>query len=502
MKYKQGSVYCFAEAGEEIADGLADIDVENLPIDAEVPLTIPIFREGKFEHPYYDELIFDEKYLNRMIENYDRRVLPRDVSFDADHRQFDGRALAWIRKDVDNPLELRDVSVPSPTGDDRTMKVLFAHVYLNRRGAQMIKGKEYKYFSSEINPNYTTREKVKLSGSKDLQVLEHGPVLLGGGLTNNPFIPGLGEYEFSDSNGNPIAKSEEEYLLTDVSAGIQLFTMPHQEVEELEVTGANEEEPLGLAPPVQPASSKEDKPAMFGDKPMEEILQKFAGADTDEQRLRILQDAAQQYTADPVASATLSSLRATVQKSIDDKQAFDALIAENQRNADRVNQLSSENVGLKIEAAKAKEGSHTKGVELFCEELRKNGHHESQIQVARSVLLNSDVATREVAYKFDADSEEAVSLKDVLKAVFAAMPEQAKLDLSEGLKTKEDELRETSPVTTPAGEPQEFNEGGDDDAVIAAKVEKFEQIYGVKPEEADLPYIDNDGKLNAVPVEE
>jgi hypothetical protein len=496
MKYKKGSVYCFAEASEEMTKSLADIDVESLPIDAQVPLTIPIFREGKFEHPYYDELHFDENYLGSLIQNYERKILARDVSFDADHRKFDGRAVAWIRDDVDNPLELRDVDVPTPTGGSRKMKVLFAQVYLNKRGAQMVKGREYRYFSSEIHPNYTTREKIKLSDdSEDYQIIEHGPVLLGGGLTNTPFIPGLGEYEFSDPDGNPISEEDEICLLTGFEAGIQLFTMPVSEVEESKVEESTNH-----------TGSEEDKPKAFGEKPMNDVLQKFANATSDEERLQVLRDGAQQYADDPVAIATLTSLKATVQKSIEDKMAFDTIVAENARNEAKAQRLSEENARLAVEAAKSKEQEHTTKVKLFCAGLRAENQHEAVVAKVEEVLLNSPVASRSSEYKFSADAEETHSLMDVIKIVLSALPDEAKLDTSESLQTKEDELRETSPDSTQT-EPNKLStdapEGGDTgEADVKAKVEKFVQKYGWQPDEMDLPYIDKDGVYNPVPVEE
>jgi hypothetical protein len=159
---------------------------------------IPIFREGKFKHPVYGDLNFDRKFLEKIVDNHKMKCLPYKVSFDVSHLPDNG-AIGWI-EDWENGLELRKVSYDTSTGK-KSKWFIFAKTELNPRGYSLVKNREFRYFSSEIHPNYSTRELEDVrsySGSAAEKMIEFGPVLQGGGLTNRPFIPHLGDIQFSE----------------------------------------------------------------------------------------------------------------------------------------------------------------------------------------------------------------------------------------------------------------------------------------------------------------
>lgn len=159
---------------------------------------IPIFREGKFKHPVYGDLNFDRKFLQKIVDNHKMKCLPYKVSFDVSHLPDNG-AIGWI-EDWENGLELRKVSYETSTGKNSKW-FIFAKTELNPRGYSLVKNREFRYFSSEIHPNYSTRELEDVrsyNGSASERMIEFGPVLQGGGLTNRPFIPHLGDIQFSE----------------------------------------------------------------------------------------------------------------------------------------------------------------------------------------------------------------------------------------------------------------------------------------------------------------
>jgi hypothetical protein len=199
---------------------------------------IPIFREGKFKHPLYGDLNFDRKFLERIVENHKMKCLPYKVSFDVSHLPDNG-AIGWI-EDWENGLELRKVSYETSTGK-KSKWFIFAKTELNPRGYSLVKNKEFRYFSSEIHPNYSTRELEDVrsySGGSAEKMVEFGPVLQGGGLTNRPFIPHLGDIQFSEgmdaSKLSEMKKKAEQlsHLVADDSdeSGMWMFVDAREDV--------------------------------------------------------------------------------------------------------------------------------------------------------------------------------------------------------------------------------------------------------------------------------
>jgi len=115
--------------------------------------------------------------LESLKKNFEANVRGQDISIDYTHDNDSGEkpAGAWIKS-----LEIK--------GDN-----LFAMVELTPVAQEMIKNKEYKYLSVEIDPLYS-----------DNDGKMHSNVLLGGTFTNRPAVKGLDPIKLSENNNQNI----------------------------------------------------------------------------------------------------------------------------------------------------------------------------------------------------------------------------------------------------------------------------------------------------------
>lgn len=128
----------------------------------ELPNTIEIMREGKWNHPIYNNLEFTSNTLDNVITNFKNKVRGVDISFDLEHGETNHKteAVCWVKNLIKEGTKL------------------LAEVEWTDFGKEKIKGKNFKYFSPEFKFVYEDEE----TGKK------YNNVLLGGGLTNKPFI--------------------------------------------------------------------------------------------------------------------------------------------------------------------------------------------------------------------------------------------------------------------------------------------------------------------------
>lgn len=128
---------------------------------------LEVMRIGKWEHPLYGNLKISESDIDGFIKSFDDKVRGVDIAIDLEHGETDkkGAAAGWIKsltKSKDN-------------------KSLMAFIEWTDLGKEVIEKEEYKYFSPEFKFNYTDTETGKTFKN----------VLLGGGLTNRPFIKNM-----------------------------------------------------------------------------------------------------------------------------------------------------------------------------------------------------------------------------------------------------------------------------------------------------------------------
>ena len=163
---------------------IVNFPIESLSLSDQKTTTIQCLRMGKFKHPWYGVLKFDLPFFESMVKNFDADIPNPEIAFDFSH-QPDYGAAAWISK-----VFVEDNN-------------LMADVTLTDRGKKSIKSGEFKYFSVEYTNDYAEyefTEKVDSNGKtvEEETKISHGPTVLGGGLTNRPFIKGMAPVSLSE----------------------------------------------------------------------------------------------------------------------------------------------------------------------------------------------------------------------------------------------------------------------------------------------------------------
>lgn len=125
-----------------------------------LPHIIEIARVAEGEHPAYGRLKITKEHLKSMELNFNNRVQGVDCAINEDHKK--NEAFGWLKE------------VFLSFDED----VLYGVVNWNRKGITALSEREYRYFSPEFRFNYVHPH----SGQ------EYGPTLLGGALTNYPFL--------------------------------------------------------------------------------------------------------------------------------------------------------------------------------------------------------------------------------------------------------------------------------------------------------------------------
>lgn len=161
---------------------------------------IQVMEAGEFTDPRYGDFLIDAPLMDLMIANFDR--LPLTPSVDLDHSGFttgSSRAAAWYER-----LQRRGAE-------------MWASVLWTPFGVAAVQSGEYRFFSPEFTYNYV-----------DKHGDEHGAALIGGGLTNRPFLTGMAEVTLAVSR---IAAGQAEGGTLQLTEGRGIFLMspPHQE---------------------------------------------------------------------------------------------------------------------------------------------------------------------------------------------------------------------------------------------------------------------------------
>jgi hypothetical protein len=142
---------------------------------------IQIMRTGKWKHPQYGDLEITQEDLHRFKENFDNGVRGVSLFVDVDH---DPNHAA-----VGEFKELR------VEGDK-----LYAKIAWNEDGKRLIEKGTYRYFSPEFAFSYQDPETGKVF--KD--------VLLGGGITNRPFLKNMEPVELHEEEGYVVYFAEKD----------------------------------------------------------------------------------------------------------------------------------------------------------------------------------------------------------------------------------------------------------------------------------------------------
>lgn len=147
------------------------IDLSVLMSEPAAENWIQIMKAGEFDHPGLGKLKITPADLQQFKENFDKKVRGVELAVDVAHEPDKG-AVAWFK-------ELK------VDGDK-----LMAKVAWTEEGADLIKSGKYRYFSPEFTFSYKDAE----SGE------QFKDVLLGGAITNRPFLKNMEPIEFSEDS--------------------------------------------------------------------------------------------------------------------------------------------------------------------------------------------------------------------------------------------------------------------------------------------------------------
>jgi hypothetical protein len=144
---------------------------------------IMLFPEGDFSHPKYGELHFTARRLADIKRQFDSRVRHIDIALDANHDQ--DKATGWLER-----LEMR---APTTAPDGEALPAgLWGLVRWTPLGVQYLRDQIYRYFSPEFGP-----------WEDPATGREYADVLMGGGLTNRPFLKNMPAVALAEQGAGP-----------------------------------------------------------------------------------------------------------------------------------------------------------------------------------------------------------------------------------------------------------------------------------------------------------
>jgi cell division septum initiation protein DivIVA len=149
---------------------VVELDMSEMGDDGLVD--IEMLRVGNFKHKRYGELNITHEMLDEMIGNFENNVVGRDISFDWNHKAEN--ASGWLKS-----VRIEDGKLIGTTE-------------FTEKGKDSVAKKDYGYFSIEYSDNYVDPETEE----------EYGPTILGGALTNRPFMTKLKKIEFSEEGSS------------------------------------------------------------------------------------------------------------------------------------------------------------------------------------------------------------------------------------------------------------------------------------------------------------
>lgn len=152
-------VYNFSEKGV-IFSGCKLASIDFSEDKKNLPQVIEIARVCEGEHPAYGKINITKAHLKSFVANFSDKVTGTDLAVNEDHKK--NEAFGWFK----------DIFL-NEDGD-----ILYGTVNWNAKGTRALSEKEYRYFSPEFRFNYVHPHSQK----------EFGATLLGGALTNYPFL--------------------------------------------------------------------------------------------------------------------------------------------------------------------------------------------------------------------------------------------------------------------------------------------------------------------------
>lgn len=458
---------------------------------------IPIFREGRFEHRWYGELDFDKEYLQGLLANFKAGVYAQKISFDVSHEPDKG-AIAWI-EDTDNGVFIQDKIFSTPFGT-KSLSVLYARAELTPEGYQLLKSKKFRYFSSEIHPDYSTNEKHSL-GEQGEVVVRHGPTLIGGGLTNRPFIPGLGEIELSDAGGDD-GVLDYKFSDRDTVEGSFLFMRglkePVPAKDEVIINNEAAPKESGVVKDIEPIALSVKGVFMK----FSELLEQVEKFSTPKEQVEYMNSVRGSVAVEDnaVFSIVLKAKESAAQSAAQAEDAIQRKVAAETE----AQSIKAVNVKLSNDLAEAKEGSWQSQVKLYCEDLHKQKHHASAINAVEKILLSMKKDHREFKFSVaEGEASKELQVLDLFTAVFSSLPMSARLNEEELTSANTAvEVHPNAPSDKAKAEKEakivELSESSAKTAAesdLEVRIQKFTAIHGYAPPAGIVSKIDGFGYI-------
>jgi hypothetical protein len=343
-------------------------DIDGIDDVAGNTVDIEMLRIGIFMHKKYGELDITDEMLETMVTNFKNNIVGREVSFDWNHKAE--AASGWLKN-----VRIED-------------GVLIGTTELTDEGKDSIKKKKYGYFSIEYSDDYENPE----TGEK------HGPTIVGGALTNRPFMTKLKKIEFSlEDLGVSIYRLQEDESMDDPT---KVKRTPVKKTDD----GDDD-----LQTKLETANSEIDnlkKKLEESEKKLEEV----SGDSGDDKKLQEF------ITEQKKAMTTLQNEIKTLREQGDD---------------DRKKLVDSEEKNRQLSVSRT------------CEKLiRDDHHHPAIIEVAKQIMMSDSSGKKIVKLSEtvgEGDDEKTVelemSLTEAIMKVLEAIPKSQRADYDEKTST-------------------------------------------------------------------
>lgn len=444
-------------------------------------IEVEIFRTGNFNHFWYGELVFDEAYLDNMINNYNKKIYNQKISFDADHIPHKEGALAWL-KDEPGSLFKRSKVIKNGIGEESTVSVLVAKTMLNKYGYDKVRNHVYKYFSSEIDNDYKPYEYVieKNEAGEEIkkEATSFGPTLISGGLTNRPFIPNLSEMSFSNIKDKEF-NDKYHYSSSEELGGMFFSSYAAKKelpVNELETQKFNDE-------------NNGDDTMKLSDL-MKEVAQK-----NDAEKVQIFSQNLNSLDAD--AKSLIEDQIELLNEKIRLSNQLSKNISENESLKKQQETMTEKYSALEKQLVVTRESNYKQTVELYSASLRDMKCSEATISYLEEVLTELEPAQRDMKFSVGSgDKAKTIDLMAFAKGLIETLPKESFVDETEVAEANSTNVVQVVPEPPKQEEPKNAI---DSEAWVTEGHRAFSKLKGMsleqmKAEGLDKAKFTNDGR--------
>lgn len=339
--------------------------------DGKTISTVHMLKTGKFEHPWWGVLEFDRKVFGTMIKNFKDGVPYGKIALDFRHMPERGAA-AWVNKVFEK--------LKGKNGAD-----LFFEVEWTPNGQLAVEEKSFLFTSIEFSESYKDNQTGKI----------YGPTILGGALTNRPFIKGLKPIAMSD-DGSEILEFDE---IEEVDDDMRTLKEIQEEIKTLNEAIGELKKAMGETP----------KPE-HTDK-LTELSTKLSEAITELDKLS---------------------------KTVGNTEHIKELENKLKENEEKVASLTESHQKLLTERKRERRVAYEESVKTKMKEFKDVGVPPAMCQVAEEILLSDSADSIQVKIFEERPVKDGngqtervetnISFMQVVDKIFLALPDEAKVD--------------------------------------------------------------------------